>query len=172
MIRSLLLVAVLLGLSACGKPASKDAAKAPADSAAASASAATMPAGATATATPGSTTQPPLPELGEFKLVSVLMGNAVDAEHVVIRDTRQFGTKDAIYASVLSIGPHQGLKLSAEWLAPDGSSIAKSEQPIVPASDLATTFNIRNPAGWPAGDYQLRVAINGHTQRTESFTVR
>jgi hypothetical protein len=116
--------------------------------------------------------EPPLPDLGEFKIVSVMMGTCVDEGHVVLADTRQLTATQPIYASVLSIGAHQGLKLSADWIAPDGSSFAKSEQPIVPDSDLATTFKVENPAGWPAGDYQLRIAINGHTVRTESFTVQ
>ena len=116
--------------------------------------------------------EPPLPELGEFRIVSVLMGTGVDDGHVVITDTRALAAKEPIYASVLSIGAHQGLKLSADWIAPDGKSFAKSEQPIVPDSDLATTFKVENPAGWPVGDYQLRIAINGHTVRTEAFTVQ
>ena len=124
---------------------------------------------ATAAANAG---EPPLPELGEFRIVSVLMGTGVDDGHVVITDTRSLAAKEPIYASVLSIGAHQGLKLSADWIAPDGKSFAKSEQPIVPDSDLATTFKVENPAGWPAGDYQLRIAINGHTVRTEAFTVQ
>jgi hypothetical protein len=73
---------------------------------------------------------------------------------------------------VLSIGAHQGLKLSADWIAPDGHSFAKSEQAVVPDTDLATTFKVENPAGWPAGDYQVRIAVNGHTVRSESFTVQ
>jgi hypothetical protein len=116
--------------------------------------------------------EPPLPELGDFRIVQVLMGPTVDAEHVVIRDTRVFAAKEPIHASVLSIGAHQGLKLSADWRAPDGSIIAKSEQALVPQSDLATTFNLSNPAPWPAGDYELRLAIDGHTVRAEKFAVR
>jgi hypothetical protein len=116
--------------------------------------------------------EPPLPELGDFKIVQVLMGNTVDGEKVVVHDTREFAAKDAIYASVLSIGAHQGLKLTADWRAPDGSIIAKSEQALVPESDLATTFNLRNPEPWPAGDYELRLAIDGHTVRTEKFAIR
>jgi hypothetical protein len=116
--------------------------------------------------------EPPLPALGEFRIVQVLMGPSVDAEHVVVRDTRVFAAKESIHASVLSIGAHQGLKLSADWRAPDGSIIAKSEQPLVPESDLATTFNLSNPAPWPPGDYELRLAIDGHTIRTEKFAVR
>ena len=90
----------------------------------------------------------------------------------MLADTRSLAIDKPIYASVLSIGAHQGLKLSADWRAPDGSIIAKSEQPLVPQSDLATTFNLSNPAAWPAGDYELRLAIDGHTIRTEKFSVR
>jgi hypothetical protein len=171
MIRSPLIALALLALAAC----SKTEPTAPAGNAAATASATIAAPGAAVSApaadTPDASTAPPL-QLGDFKLVGVLMGNAVDDEHVVLRDSREFAAKDPIYASVLSIGAHQGLKLSAEWLAPDGVPIAKSEQPVVPTSDLVTTFNISNPNGWPAGDYELRVAINGQLQRTEKFSVR
>ena len=162
-------------LAACDKAADKT--TAPTDGAAA-------PGGASATAAPAAAAssdaataalnagEPPLPDLGEFQVVSVLLGNGVDAEHVVLADTRQLAAQQPIYASVLSVGAHQGLKLSADWIAPDGHSFAKSEQAIVPETDLATTFKVENAAGWPAGDYQVRIAIDGHTVRTESFTVQ
>jgi hypothetical protein len=173
MIRSLLLALALLSLVGCNKPASKDAtapaAGAPAATTAAAAAAPASRASMAAAVVPG---EPPLPELGDFRIVSVLMGHGLDAERVVITDTRVFTATDAIHVSVLSIGPHQGLKLSATWIAPDGSIFAKSEQAIVPESDLATTFTVRNPAGWPVGDYELRVALDGHTVRAEKFSVR
>jgi hypothetical protein len=161
-----------LALCACGKeqPASSAASTSATPAAASTAAASTAPVdAATATLTAG---EPPLPDLGEFKIFSVLLGSAVDEGHVVIVDTRQLAANQPIYASVLSICAHQGLKLSADWIAPDGHSFAKSEQPIVPDSDLATTFKVENPTGWPAGDYQLRIAINGHTVNTEAFTVQ
>ena len=170
--RSLLLpMLAALVLAGCSKPAPT--ATSPAASAAAPGTTAAAPAAtvdaATATLNAG---EPPLPDLGEFRIVSVLMGSAVDGGHVVIADTRSLAAQQPIYASVLSIGAHQGLKLSADWIAPDGHSFAKSEQAIVPDTDLATTFKVENPAAWPVGDYQLRIAINGHTVRTESFTVQ
>jgi len=167
----LLLIAALV-LAACNKDAPTTAAAATATPAA---DAAAAPAGnaptdaATATLNAG---EPPLPDLGDFKIVSVLLGTAVDDGHVVIADTRQLSARQPIYASVLSIGAHQGLKLSADWIAPDGHSFAKSEQAIVPDKDLATTFKVQNPSDWPAGDYQVRIAIDGHTVRTEAFTVQ
>jgi len=125
------------------------------------------------TATAGlNSSEPPLPDLGDFKLVSVLIGSGVDNEQLVLADTRTLAAGKPIYASVLSIGAHQGLKLSADWIGPDGQSFAKSEQAIVPSSDLATTFKVENPQSWPVGDYQLRIAINGHTVRSEAFAVQ
>jgi len=166
----------LCALSACDKAADKAAAPVTSSAAsAASAATAGMPASdasaaaATAALNAG---EPPLPDLGQFQIASVLLGNAVDDGHVVVVDTRQLAAKQPLYASVLSIGAHQGLKLSADWIAPDGHSFVKSEQPIVPDSDLSTTFKVENPQGWPAGDYQVRIAINGHTVRTEAFTVQ
>jgi hypothetical protein len=168
-----LLLATLL-LAACSKagaPASGANAPANASPASTAASDAAAPA-APATMVAPIPGEPPLPELGDFRIVQVLMGVALDDGHVVVHDTRVFAAKDPIHASVLSIGAHQGLKLSADWRAPDGSIIAKSEQALVPESDLATTFNLRNPEPWPAGDYELRLAIDGHTVRTEKFAIR
>ena len=170
------LLSTTLVLCACGKgedkAATPAATAAPATAPASAAAVAAVPATVDTATAALNAGEPPMPELGEFKIVSVLMGNGVDDTHVVVTDTRQLAAKQPRYASVLSIGAHQGLKLSADWIAPDGHSFARSEQPIVPSSDLATTFKVQNPAAWPAGDYQVRIAINGHTMRTESFTVQ
>jgi hypothetical protein len=165
-----LLCAATLALAGCQKEQAAGSETRAAITAPATPAAATAPAASASVVAP-IPGEPPLPEMGDFKIVQVLMGNTVDGEKVVVHDTREFAAKDAIYASVLSIGAHQGLKLSADWRAPDGSIIAKSVQALVPTTDLATTFQLRNSAAWPAGDYQLRLAINGHTIRNETFAV-
>ena len=116
--------------------------------------------------------EPPTAELGEFRIVSVLLGNMVDADKAVLADSEVFARKDSIYASVLSTGASQGLRISAKWLAPDGAIIAETVQPMVPTSATATTFSISNPKGWPVGAYQVLIGINGHTLRTKKFEVR
>jgi hypothetical protein len=115
--------------------------------------------------------QPPAPELGEFKIVSVLLGKSLDADRVVQTDSERFGRKDKIYATVLSTGAHQGLRLQAKWLAPDGSTVAETEQPLVPTGATATSFSIANPEGWPEGEYELRIAINGSPMQSRKFQV-
>lgn len=113
----------------------------------------------------------PPPDLGDFKIVSVLLGASLDAERIVVADAETFAPKDKIHASVLSTGAHEGLRLSAKWLAPDGSVVAQTEQPLAPTTATATTFSIANPTGWPLGEYQLQVAVNGSTLQTRTFRV-
>ena len=115
--------------------------------------------------------QPPPPDLGDFKIVSVLLGTSLDAQRIVVGDAETFAPKDKIHASVLSTGAHDGLRLSAKWLAPDGSVVAETEQPLAPTTATATTFSIANPTGWPAGEYRLQVAVNGSLLQARTFKV-
>jgi len=174
LLRSLTLGACLLALGACGPESA-------APSAATATAAADSGSGTPATVTEGegdvaAATEPgaqlPIEDLGEFRIVSVLLGKAVGSDHVVLADSEVFARKDSIHASVLTTGAHQSLSLSARWLAPDGSVIAETVQPLVPTAATATTFDISNPAGWPAGDYQLLIGINKRTLQTRKFQVR
>lgn len=113
----------------------------------------------------------PPPELGQFKVASVLLGTALDADQIVIGDRESFAGKDRILASVLSTGEHPGLSLSARWMAPDGSTIAETAQALAPAGPTATTFSLANPDGLPAGEYRLSIAANGHPLQTRRFRV-
>jgi len=168
LLRSLALGAGLLTLGACGpQSAAPSAATAAADS---GEPASVAEGDVAAAAEPGE--QLPAEDLGEFRVVSVLLGKAVGADNVVLADSEVFAPKDSIHASVLTTGAHQGLSLSARWLAPDGSTIAETVQPLVPTAATATTFDISNPEGWPAGDYQLQIGINKRTLQTRKFQVR
>ena len=115
---------------------------------------------------------PPLPELGEFRIAGLLLGNALDGDQLVRADREVFAPKDTVYASVMSVGAHPGLRLQATWVAPDGSTIAKTDQPIAPEGPAATTFHIANPDGGPPGAYELRLAINGHPIQGRKFEVK
>lgn len=169
-LRSIALAILVLALGACQQDAA-----APTEADAGSATAATLAPGPVtleaeqAAAVPDAQAEI---ELGAFRIVSVLLGNAVDADKLVMVDTEVFARKDPIYASVLSTGAHQGLRMSAKWLAPDGAVIAETIEPVVPTSATATTFSISNPERWPVGDYQLLIGVNGHTLDTKKFTVR
>ena len=114
----------------------------------------------------------PTLDLGEFKLLEVNVGTSLDADNLVATPKTQFGTRDKIYASVLSGGRHQGLSIKARWTAPDGTLIAETEQALVPTNGTVSTFSISHDQPWPVGTYTLDVMLNGLVQRTVSFEVK
>jgi hypothetical protein len=161
----------LLALSACHRAAAPATAT-PGQPAAATAASAEKPASGFFSMFSSKPAEAPPVDLGEFKIVSVTLGNAVDAEQQVPIGKTVFGRYDRIYAAVLSTGQHQGLKLSARWTTADGQLVAESEQALVPTSATVTTFSLRNGEPWPAGKYQLVVSVDKQPQSTLPFEIR
>ena len=167
LIGPILLLVCLSALPGCKKapPVTADAVPAT-DATLAAASTATVP--GTASDKPAV----PLLDLGSFQIVSVTLGNALDPDKRVLIGKEKFVPKDTIYASVLSSGAHQGLTVSAKWTGPGNVPIANSEQALVPNGPTVTTFSIVNPDGWPVGDYQMIIAVNGQAMQTLPYTVQ
>ena len=162
----------LLALSACNRaPVPATATMTPGQAAPAAAATAEKPASGLFSMF-SSQPEPAPAELGDFKIVSVTLGNTVDAEQQVPASKNLFGRYDRIYAAVLSTGQHQGLKISARWTTADGQLVAESEQALVPTSATVTTFSLRNGEPWPAGKYQLVVAVDKQPQSTIPFEIR
>ena len=163
----LLSVPLVLALGGCGRTGAPDAATS------AAASKDTAPSGTALVDDTGVAGLDPEPlDLGEFKIVSVLLGRTLDAEQVVQADRDTFAPRDTIHASVLSTGAHEGLTLSAHWLGPDGATVADTAQVVAPTQPTATTFSLHNPQPWPVGDYKLELAVNEHVLQTRAFHVR
>ena len=170
--RALTWTLCMLALTACQRtPAPATATTAAGQATPATAASAEKPASGFFAMFSGKTEEAPV-DLGDFKVVSVTLGNAVDAEQQVPVSKTVFGRNDRIYAAVLSTGQHQGLKLSARWTTADGQLVAESEQALVPTSATVTTFSLRNSEPWPAGKYQLVVAIDKQPQSTIPFEIR
>jgi hypothetical protein len=143
------------------------------DAAPGKAGAAASPAGAAAVdgARVPAIAEVPPPDLGEFRVVSVLLGDALDADHVVRAAGSDFGANATLHASVLSTGAHPGLTLTARWHAPGGQTILETAQAIAPTQPTATTFTLQGEAPWPVGDYVFELLANGHRLQAVPFTV-
>jgi hypothetical protein len=166
----LLVVAFLPGCKRDAAPAG------PAGSAASASGAAVVDDGSVAPIDPAAA---PAPDLGGFRVASVLLGDALDGEHVVRSAMREFDPRATIHASVLSTGAHPGLTLTARWHAPGGGTILETVQALAPSaaspgapSAIATTFSLRGKAPWPAGDYVFELLADGHRLQALPFTVR
>ena len=110
--------------------------------------------------------------LGEFRVVGLQLGNALDADRVVLADKDSFGPSDTLHASLLSVGAHPGLTLVARWSGPEGKSFAETTQELAPTQATATTFSLHNPEPWPSGDYKVEVRVGGHVLASRNFKVR
>jgi len=169
--RPLLPIALLaLGLAACGK----DAGTAPAPAAEGSAPAASAAEAVAAANAADASAEPALPPLptGDFRVVAIELDRQVDAEGRAVKPVQVFAPGDTIHAAVIGVGSSDGLTLSARWVGPDSSEIAKAGQLLTPSSPTVTTFSIARPQPWPVGAYQLEVAINDRVVETRNFEVR
>jgi hypothetical protein len=142
-----------LGLAACGGDEA-----APAADTAATAQSATQ--AAIAASEEGAAALPPLPS-GDYRIVSVTLGKAVDAEGQVGLGQESFAPGDKIHAAVVS----------ARWTAADGTEVAKAGQSLSPSSPTVTTFSIDQAEPWPVGEYQVAIAINDRVVETRTFRV-
>jgi hypothetical protein len=111
------------------------------------------------------------PDLGQFQVVAVTLGSALDDEHNVRTPRTVFSPKDTIHAVVQSAGPHPGLTLVAHWTAADGTVVAHTEQPLVATGPTLTTFSVKNAEPWPVGMYQVAVQVQGHTLQSRAFEI-
>ena len=112
------------------------------------------------------------PSLGDFKILRVSLGRALDIGNDVAEERSVFSPKDQIYAAVISTGKHQGLMISARWLDAEGKLLAQNDQRLVPDGPMLATFHLRQPKGWPKGHYQLDIAVDGQSMQSAEFEVR
>ena len=147
-----LLVAASLAFSACGKKEEPKPAPAPAP----------VPAPA------------PAPVPAGIAVSSVTTGNAIDANKKVTTAADAFARTDTMYVSVDTTGTGTAT-LDAKWTYLKGSDVAvvKEDTMTITATGPAThEFHISKPDGWPAGDYQVDVLLNGTSVGSKKLTVK
>jgi hypothetical protein len=105
---------------------------------------------------------------------AITLGNAVGADKKVTAAMESFAKTDTVYAAVETQGAGQAT-LKARWTFHKGDKSAEvnqSEQTIAPTGPAVSEFHISKPDGWPAGDYQVEVSLNGASAGVKKFTVK
>jgi hypothetical protein len=117
---------------------------------------------------------PPPPPPAGVTLSSVSLGKAVGADKRVSAATEVFAKGDTIHASIDTTGAGSATVLAKWSFSKDGKTVpVKEESATINATGPATTeFHISKPDGWPAGDYQVEILVNGKTAATKSFRVQ
>lgn len=107
-------------------------------------------------------------------VTSATLGNAVNADKRVTAATDTFRPQDTIFVSVETSGTG-GASLTARWTYgadAQGTRVNEETQKVPPGGPSVTEFHIRKPDGWPAGEYQVAILVNGEAAVTRKFSVK
>ena len=151
---SALLVSAILVLAGCGKKDEPKSVPAP------------VPA--------PSATPAPAPAPAGIAVSSVTAGSAIGADKKVTVATATFSPTDTIYVSVDTIGSGTA-SLNAKWTYHKGGNVAvvREDAMTIDASGPAThEFHVSKPDGWPAGDYEVEVSLDGKSVGSKKLTVK
>jgi hypothetical protein len=105
---------------------------------------------------------------------AITLGNAIGADKKVTAPGDSFAKSDTIYAVVETQGAGTAT-LTAKWTYHKGDKVAdvsSSEQNIAPTGPAVSEFHVGKPDGWPQGDYQVEVSLNGASAGAKKFTVK
>lgn len=120
-------------------------------------------------AAPAATQAPkPVP----FRVVSMDLGKALDADKRVVAPMTTFGTRDTIYVAIATEGTSNQVTLRAQWSFEDGQKVADDAQSIAPTGPAQTEFHIMKATPWPKGKYAVEVFSDTTSAGRKEFQVQ
>lgn len=105
------------------------------------------------------------------EVTGVTLGTAVGPDKRVTAETGSFAPTDTIYASVETEGVAESAELAARWSYEDGQVVNESNRTIAPNGPEVTEFHVSKPDGWPTGQYEVVISLDGREADRASFTV-
>ncbi len=104
-------------------------------------------------------------------------GNAVGADMRISAPMTSFSPMDDIIVAVTTTTSDPAAsvpgKLGVKWTHVDSSQVVHEEsKDIVFAGSGVTDFQISNPGGWPTGNYQVEISLNGALAQARGFQVQ
>ena len=110
----------------------------------------------------------------ELRVTEVDLGNAIGPDRRVTDDDDMddFRPTDTINASVETDGAASGSTLTARWTFEDGQVVDETTQTISPTGPAVTEFHISKPDGFPLGEYEVEILLNGRSVEKKEFEVK
>ena len=106
------------------------------------------------------------------RVTDVSLGRAIGADKAVTDSTDNFKPTDTIYASVATDGSAANTTVRALWTYQDGQVVNDSNHAIAPNSRERTEFHISKPDGFPTGNYQVEIFLDGRSVEKKKFEVK
>jgi hypothetical protein len=124
---------------------------------------------------PAPTVEPaPAPMPAGIAVSSVTTGSSIGDDKKVTAAQDSFAPADTMYVSVDTTGSGTAT-LAAKWTYHKGGQVAvvQEDSMTVNTTGPAThEFHVSKPDGWPAGDYQVEVMLNGQPAGSKKVTVK
>jgi hypothetical protein len=101
------------------------------------------------------------------------VGNSLSSDKTVPGSSGPIAPRDTIYVSIATMGSGETtLKSRWTYLANGNSTLVNEDTQNVRTNGPAThEFHISKPDGWPKGDYQVEIFVNGAPAASRRFAV-
>jgi hypothetical protein len=108
------------------------------------------------------------------RVTDVELGSAIGADRRIADDrgTDDFRPNETIYAVVETDGAASGSRLTARWTYQDGQVVDETTQTIAASGPNVTEFHISKPDGFPVGNYQVEILLDGRSVERKDFEVK
>jgi hypothetical protein len=105
------------------------------------------------------------------KVDDIDVGRSLAADKSIAEKTDNFRPADTVYVAVKTSGAAPSATLAAHFRFGE-QPVSDSTQTIAPRGPEVTEFHVSKPDGWPTGDYQVEILLNGVSAGKESFKVQ
>jgi hypothetical protein len=105
------------------------------------------------------------------EVTGVTLGRAVGADNRVTDEASTFRPGETIYVSVSTEGVSPSSTLAARWTYQDGQVVDEGSRSIAPNGPEVTEFHVSKPDGWPTGNYEVVISLDGREVDRKSFSV-
>jgi len=131
------------------------------------------PAPAPVAAEPTAVPVPPTPA-PSITVTDVSLGKSLGPDKKVAAAADTFKPKDTIFAVVSTDGSAPSSTIHVKWTyqGKETQTVKEDSKTISPTGPATTEFSIQKPSGWPKGDYQVEVTVDGGTATTKTFKVQ
>jgi hypothetical protein len=112
------------------------------------------------------------PANAPLSVASIDLGKSLNPDKTIGDRTTAFAPADTIYVSVATTGASSGSTLAARFTyGSDGQLVKEESRQIAPGGAATTEFHVAKPDGWPVGQYQVAISLNGTPAGSKSFEV-
>jgi hypothetical protein len=106
---------------------------------------------------------------GSLAATNIQLGRSLNSDNTVGNHTTSFKSTDTIYAAVQTGASGSGV-VSARWTYA-GRVISEPQKKVSYRGEASTEFHLQNSGGFPAGDYEVELFIDGMSVGARKFRI-